>query len=134
MYRNHGAFVKYLVTSADFVVHVPGKWTVYDAARFSTEPFTAFPVLYDVLELLVPLRNLCVLRPTSRSYLGWRDLSRSYAIRNSCACVIPSSQHKFDLVRLLSTDAVVDYADPVAATATKQIRGPHRMWSMQLTT
>lgn len=55
MYRNHGAFVKYLVTSADFVVHVPGKWTVYDAARFSTEPFTAFPVLYDVLELLVPL-------------------------------------------------------------------------------
>lgn len=64
------------------------------------------------------------MRPTSRSYLRRRDLSRLYAIQfaklSGLYVIATALEQKFDLVRSLGTEAVVDYADPVGAA--KQIR------------
>ena len=110
MYRHHGAFAKYFVTNVDFVVHVPDNWSVYVTARLGITLFTAFPVLYDGLELLVPLGTYASCAQLPVLILGGATSvgCMRFKSRSSCACVSsPLSQQKFDLVRLLGTDAVV---------------------------
>ncbi|KAH9967149.1 chaperonin 10-like protein [Russula dissimulans] len=53
----NGAFAEYLVTLADFVVHVPDTWSFEDAAQLGIAPLTALRVLYEMLELPEPNLN-----------------------------------------------------------------------------
>lgn len=123
-HRHHGAFAEYLVTSADFVVHVPDAWSFEDAAQLGVAPLTALRVLYDVLELPEPLGTSASRVQIPVLISGGATSVGLYAIQfaklSGLYVIATASQRNFDLVRSLGADAVVDYTDPVAAA--KQIR------------
>ncbi|KAH9032322.1 hypothetical protein EDB84DRAFT_1562002 [Lactarius hengduanensis] len=118
-HHHHGISAEYLVTSADFVVHVPDAWSFEDASYLGVAPLAALRVLYDVLKLPEAPRNRRVSRQDPRPYLGWCDLGQvvSDSIREALGlvCHPHGSQRNFGLVRSLRADVVADYADRVAA-------------------
>jgi len=124
----NGAFAEYLVTLADFVVHVPDTWSFEDAAQLGIAPLTAFRVLYETLDLPGPSPNASPNRPqkTTTTILvsGGASSVGQYVIQlaklSGLYVIATASERNFDLVRGLGADAVVDYRDPVAAA--KQIR------------
>ncbi|KAI0255989.1 dehydrogenase [Lactifluus subvellereus] len=97
--RHYGAFSEYLVTDADFVVHVPDTWSFEDAAQ------------------------LGIPRPTLLIAGGATSVGQ-YAVQfaklSGLRVIATASERNFGLVRSLGADVVVDYRDPVAAA--KQIR------------
>ena len=127
-HHHHGAFAEYLVTRADFVVHVPDAWSFEDAAQLGVAPLTALRVLYDVLKLpepeplgttsAAPLRKSPVLISGGATSVGLYAVQ--FAKLSGLYVIATASRRNFDLVRSLGVDVVVDYADPVAAA--KQIR------------
>ncbi|KAH9032324.1 zinc-binding oxidoreductase ToxD [Lactarius hengduanensis] len=123
-HHHHGAFAEYLVTSADFVVHVPDAWSFEDASQLGVAPLTALRVLYDVLKLPEPLGTsasrvkIPVLISGGATSVGL--YATQFAKLSGLYVIATASPRNFDLVRSLGADVVVDYADPLAAA--KQIR------------
>ncbi|KAH8983168.1 zinc-binding oxidoreductase ToxD [Lactarius hatsudake] len=121
---HHGAFAEYLVTSADFVVHVPDAWSFEDASQLGVAPLTALRVLYEVLKLPEPLGTAAsrvkipVLISGGATSVGL--YATQFAKLSGLYVIATASPRNFDLVRSLGADVVVDYADPLAAA--KQIR------------
>ena len=64
--RPNGAFSEYLITYADFVVHVPDTWSFEDAAQLGIAPLTALRTLYELLELPEPHWREAPASPTRR--------------------------------------------------------------------
>ncbi|KAH9074733.1 dehydrogenase [Lactarius deliciosus] len=123
-HHHRGAFAEYLVTSADFVVHVPDAWSFEDASQLGVAPLTALRVLYDVLKLPEPLGTnasrvkIPVLISGGATSVGL--YATQFAKLSGLYVIATASPRNFDLVRSLGADVVVDYADPLAAA--KQIR------------
>ncbi len=131
-----GAFSEYLVTYADFVVHVPDNWSFEDAAQLGIAPFTALMALYDLLDFPEPHLHESVPNPNppqtstgSTSIIpilisGGASSVGLYAIQlaklSSLYVIATASERNFDLVRSFGADVVVNYRDP--ASAVKQIR------------
>ncbi|KAH9160766.1 zinc-binding oxidoreductase ToxD [Lactarius sanguifluus] len=123
-HHHHGAFAEYLITSADFVVHVPDAWSFEDASQLGVAPLTALRVLYEVLKLPEPLGTsasrvkIPVLISGGATSVGL--YATQFAKLSGLYVIATASPRNFDLVRSLGADVVVDYADPLAAA--KQIR------------
>ena len=124
--QHPGAFAEYLVTYADFVVHVPDNWSFDDAGQLGIAPFTALMALYDLLKFPEP-HSLTVPAPTSSIPIlisggaGSVGLYMIQIAKHSGLHVIATgSERNFDLMRSFGADVVVDYHDP--AKAVKQIR------------
>jgi len=130
--QHPGAFAEYLVTYADFVVHVPDNWSLEDAAQLGIAPFTALMALCDLLQFPEPSSSNPVPRPqasTTGSSIpilisGGASSVGLYAIQlaklSGLYVIATASERNFDLVRSLGADLVVDYRD--AARAAKQIQ------------
>ncbi|KAI0305806.1 dehydrogenase [Multifurca ochricompacta] len=127
---HYGAFSEYLITDADFVVHIPDTWSSEDAAQLGVAPLTALRVLYEILKLPEPLRTPAA-QPQIQIQLqipilisGGATSVGQYAIQfakfSGLYVIATASQRNFGLVHSLGADLVVDYGDPVAAV--KQIR------------
>jgi NADPH:quinone reductase-like Zn-dependent oxidoreductase len=129
-----GAFAEYLVTYADFVVHVPDNWSFEDAGQLGIAPFTALMALYDLLKFPEP-HSIPVPPPQSASgaaaassvpilISGGASSVGLYTIQiakhSGLYVIATASERNFDLVRSFGADVVVDYRDP--AKAAKQIR------------
>jgi Zinc-binding dehydrogenase len=128
-----GAFAEYLVTYADFVVHVPDNWSLEDAGQLGIAPFTALMALYDLLKFPEP-HSIPVPPPQSASgassssvpilISGGASSVGLYTIQiakhSGLYVIATASERNFDLVRSFGADVVVDYRDP--AKAAKQIR------------
>ncbi|KAI0272582.1 dehydrogenase [Gloeopeniophorella convolvens] len=120
--RPYGSFSEYLITSADFVVHVPDAWSLEDAAQLGIAPFTALQVLYESLALPTPLEPATT--PTPVLIAGGATSVGQWAIQfaklSGLRVLATASQRNFDFVRGLGADVVVDYRD--SAAAAKQLR------------
>ena len=131
--QHPGAFAEYLVTYADFVIHVPDNWSFEDAGQLGIAPFTALMALYDLLEFPEP-HSIPVQAPppppasasTSIPILisGGASSVGLYTIQiakhSGLYVIATASERNFDLVGSFGADVVVDYRDPVKAA--KQIR------------
>jgi NADPH:quinone reductase-like Zn-dependent oxidoreductase len=131
-----GAFSEYLVTYADFVVHLPDTWSFEDAAQLGIAPLSALMALYDLLELYeFPWHESAIANPPTpqdtphgrrHSILisGGASSVGQYAVQfaklSGLYVIATASERNFSLVRSLGADVVVDYHDPVRAA--KQIR------------
>jgi NADPH:quinone reductase-like Zn-dependent oxidoreductase len=127
--QHPGAFAEYLVTYADFVVHVPDNWSFEDAAQLGIAPFTALMALYDLLDFpeshlheSVPQTSTGTSIPILIS--GGASSVGLYAIQlaklSGLYVIATASERNFDLVRSFGADIVVNYRD--SASAVKQIR------------
>jgi NADPH:quinone reductase-like Zn-dependent oxidoreductase len=131
--QHPGAFAEYLVTYADFVVHVPDNWSFEDAGQLGIAPFTALMALYDLLKFpephSIPVQVPPTPPPASESVIpilisGGASSVGLYTIQiakhSGLYVIATASERNFDVVRSFGADVVVDYRDP--AKAAKQIR------------
>lgn len=127
--QHPGAFAEYLVTYADFVVHVPDNWSFEDAAQLGIAPFTVLMALYDLLDFPEPHSIPAPPPPASAPVIpilisGGASSVGLYAIQiakhSGLYVIATASERNFDVVRSFGADVVVDYRDP--AKAAKQIR------------
>jgi len=124
---NCGAFSEYLVTYADFVVHIPDTWSFEDAAQLGIAPLTALMTLHELLGL--PESYLHEEAAADRPHFpilvsGGASSVGQYVVQFAkilgLYVIATASERNFSLVRSLGADVVVDYRDPVRAA--KQIR------------
>ncbi|KAI9464273.1 dehydrogenase [Russula earlei] len=119
----NGAFAEYLVTLADFVVHVPDTWSFEDAAQLGIAPLTALRMLHEMLELPeprlpVPARHRAPPGPPDTTVLvsGGASSVGQYVVQfaklSGLYVIATASERNFDLVRSFGADVVVDYRDP----------------------
>ena len=127
--QRSGAFCEYLVTYADFVVHLPDAWSFEDAAQLGIAPLTALMALYDLLELPEFFwHEAAVANPPTPPFpiliSGGASSVGQYAVQfaklSGLYVIATASERNFSLVRSLGADVVVDYRDPVKAA--QQIR------------
>ena len=135
--QHPGSYAEYLVTYADFVIHVPDNWSFEDAAQLGIAPFTALMALYDLLEFPEPHSIPSVPSPLASSAPAASSASAKIPIlisggassvglytiqiakHSGLYVIATASERNFDLVRSFGADVVVDYRDP--AKAAKQI-------------
>lgn len=135
--QHSGAFSEYLITYADFVVHLPDSWSFEDAAQLGIAPLTALMALYELLELPEPHLHGATAKANSTPHAhegrpalpilisGGTSSVGQYAVQlaklSGLYVIATASERNFDLVRSLGADVVVDYRDP--AKAAEEIRG-----------
>jgi NADPH:quinone reductase-like Zn-dependent oxidoreductase len=123
-----GAFCEYLVTYADFVVHLPDTWSFENAAQLGIAPLTALMALHELLglpESHLPPDAAAADRPHFPILIsGGASSVGQYAVQlaklSGLYVIATASERNFSLLRSLGADVVVDYRDPVQAA--KQIR------------
>ena len=134
--QHPGSYAEYLVTYADFVIHVPDNWSFEDAGQLGIAPFTALMALYDLLKFPEP-RSIPVPPPQAQAAASLAGVSSipilisggassvglytiQIAKHSGLYVIATASERNFDLVRSFGADVVVDYRDP--AKAAEQIR------------
>jgi NADPH:quinone reductase-like Zn-dependent oxidoreductase len=118
-----GSFAEYLITPADFVVHIPDSWSFEDASQLGMAPLTALQALYESLSGL-PTPSAPTTDSTPILIYGASSsvgiFATQFAKLAGMRVFATASRNNFDMVKAFGADEVYDYKDSDVSSQIKK--------------